>query len=76
MVVFRSLGLATTARLAFGGCFASDGFGVASARRSVSAKVLADCAGGVLQLLPTKALRYLTLVNTSEHPPQTSLFTL
>jgi hypothetical protein len=40
--------LAPVGRLAFGGRFASDGFGVASALRSMSAKVLADCAGGVL----------------------------
>ena len=48
MATFRSPCLASAGRLAFGGRFASDGFGAASALRGVSAKVLADCAGGVL----------------------------
>jgi class 3 adenylate cyclase len=48
MATFRSPCLASAGRLAFGGRFASDGFGAASALGCVSAKVLAHCAGGVL----------------------------
>jgi hypothetical protein len=48
MATFRSACPASAGRLAFAGRFACDGFGAASALRGLSAKVLADCAGGVL----------------------------